>query len=76
MLIEVIATHLGIHRLCFSPTPGTVYRITNKYNLVPLGEVTARVFLRLMLGKEAVTPKRVRLPETLLTNLLGNPRRI
>lgn len=57
LLMEMIATHRGTHRLFISPTPITVYRITGERDPVPPCQITVTYLPRLLVGEETTYPQ-------------------
>lgn len=55
--IEMMATHVGTHRLFFPLTPMTVCHITGERDLVPAIEITTTDVLRLLMEEEPIHPQ-------------------
>lgn len=65
MLTGSIAAHLGTCNMPSSPTPVTVYRMTEERDVVPASNVAVTEWPRSWLGRASPTPKRARSPERL-----------
>lgn len=74
LLVEWIATHLGTHRLLFSPIPIRVYGVTGGRDQVPPDEMMAMDLLRLFAREEATHYQARTVSKNALNRIVRGPK--